>query len=94
MYFFKAKDEPSEAMKQAARVTLAGNKSDYEKMKTKRECSVHKAVYLVMPGLWFHKQFPAIIFLKSYMPGKRYKTFKKKDDIDELPDDSTDMFYK
>ena len=31
--FSKAEDETSEAMKQAAREALAGNKSDYEKMK-------------------------------------------------------------
>ena len=31
--FFKAEDETSEAMKQAAREASAGNKSDYEKMR-------------------------------------------------------------
>ena len=31
--FSQAEDETSEAMKQAAREALAGNKSDYEKMK-------------------------------------------------------------
>ena len=48
--------ETSEAIKQAARETLAWNQSDYEKMKaivrayaTKRESSVQEAVYLVMP---------------------------------------------
>ena len=30
VYFSKAEDETSEAMKQAAREALAGNKSDYE----------------------------------------------------------------
>ena len=57
-YFSKIEDEISEAMKQAARETLAGNKSDYDKMKaiarvyaTKREYLVQEAVYLVMPEI-------------------------------------------
>ena len=28
------------------------------------------------------------------MPKKRYKIFKKKDEIDELPNDSTDLFQR
>ena len=32
------------------------------------------------------------MFWNSNMPEKRYKIFKKKDEIDELPDDSTDIF--
>ena len=88
-------------MKQAAREALAGNKSDCEKMKaiarayaTKRECSVQEAVYLVMPELLLRKIFPAVIFLNSNMLEKRYKIFKKKDKIDELLDDSTDIFQR
>ena len=93
-YFSKAEDETSEAMKQAAREALVGNKSDYEKMKAIARAYVQEAVYLVMPELWFHKIFPAVIFLSSNMPEKCYKIFKKKDEIDELPDDSTDIFQR
>ena len=59
-----------------------------------RECSVQEAAYLVMPELWLRKIFPAIIFLNSNMLKKHYKIFKKKDEIDELPDDSTDLFQR
>ena len=100
-YFFRAEDETSEAMKQAAREALAGNKSDYGKIKamarayaTKRECSVQEGVYLVMPELWLRKIFPVVIFLNSNIPEKRYKIFKKKDEADELPDDSNDIFQR
>ena len=100
-YFFKVEDETSEAIKQATRETLAGNKFDYEKMKaivrayaTKRECSVQEAVYLVMPELWLRKIFPTVIFLNINMTEKRYKIFKKKDEIDVLSDDSTDKFQR
>ena len=100
-YLSKAEDETSEGMKHAAKEALNGNKSDYEKMKsitrayaTKRECSVQKAVYLVMPELWLRRVFPRLIFLNSNLPEKRYKIFKKKGDIKVLPDDSTDLFQR
>lgn len=76
-YFSKAEGETSEEMKQAARDTIAGNKSDHEKMKaiartytTKREGFVQEAVYLVIFELRLRKKFPAVIFLNSNMPGK------------------------
>ena len=100
-YFSKAEDETSEAMKQAAKEAFKGNKTDYEKMKavarayaTKRECSVQEAVYLLMPELWLRRIFPRVIFLNSNIPSKRYRIFKKKDKIDDLPSDSTDIFQQ
>ena len=48
----------------------------------------------MVPELWLRKIFPTVIFLSSNMPEKRYKIFKKKDKIDELPDDSTDKFHR
>ena len=100
-YISKSEDETSEAMKQAAKEALNGKKSDYDKMKsiakahiTKRECSVQEAVYLVMPELWLRKIFPCVIFLNSNLPKRRYRIFKKEDEIGELPDDSTDIFER
>ena len=59
VYFSKAEEETSEAMKQAVKDVMNGKKSDNERMKaitraytTKRECSFQEAVYLVMPELW------------------------------------------
>ena len=71
-------------------MALTGNESDYEKMKVyakKRECSVQGAVDLVMPELWLRKKQ----ILNSNMSEKRYKTSKMKDEIDKLPDDSTNV---
>ena len=85
-------------MKQAAKKASKENKSDYEKMKafaktyTKRECSVQEAVYLIMPELWLRKIFPRVIFLIRNLAEKRFRIFKKKAEIDELPGDSTDIF--
>ena len=65
-------------MKQVAKKTLHGNKSNYERMKviaradaTKRGCSVQEPVYLVIP--------------------EHYKIFKKKIDIN---DDTTDLLQR
>ena len=98
-YFSKAVDETSEAMKQAVKDATNGKKSDFDRMKaiarayaTKRECSVQEAVYLVMPEIWLRKTFPKVLFLNSNMPEKRYKIFQNKEEIDELPEDSTDIF--
>ena len=100
-YFSKSEDETSEAMKQAAKEALNGKKSDYDKMKsiakayiTKRECSVQEAVYFVMTELWLRKIFPCVIFFNSNLPERRYRIFKKEDEIGELPDDSTDIFQR
>ena len=51
-------------------------------------------MYLVMPELWLRKIFPKVIFLNSNLPDKRYKIFKKRNEIDLLPDDSTDLFQR
>ena len=59
---------------------------------TKIQYSVQEAIYLVMSELWLRKMFPRVIFLNSNLPKKHYKIFKKKADIDELPDDSIDLF--
>ena len=94
VYFSKAEDETSEALKQAVKDVINRKKSDFERMKgiawaytTKRECSVQEAVYLVMPEFWLRKTFP-----KSNNPEMRYRMFQNKEEIDELPEDSTDIF--
>ena len=61
---------------------------------TKKKCSVQEAVYLVMPELWLRKTFPKVLFLNSNIPEKRYRIFRNKEEIDELPEDSTDIFQR
>ena len=96
---FKSRNETSEAMKQAAKEASVSGKSNFKKMRavaraysTKCECSVQKVLYLVMPELWLRKTFPKVIFLSSNIPEKRYIIFWRKEGLDELPDDSTDVF--
>ena len=61
---------------------------------TNRECSVEEAVYLIMRELWLRKIFPQVIFLNSNLPEKRFRIFKKKAEIYELPGDSSDIFQR
>ena len=56
------------------------------------ECSVQEAVYHILSELWLLKIFPEIMFLNSNMPEKRYRIFKRKCQIYELPEVSTGIF--
>ena len=86
-------------MKQAVNEPLISESiCEYEKMKevastysAKQECSVHEAAYLVILELWLRLMFSRVIFLNSNQPEKQYKTFKGKNEIDELPHDNTDL---
>ena len=61
---------------------------------TKKKCFIQEAVYLVMPELWLRKTFPKVLFLNSNIPEKRYRIFRNKGEIDELPEDRTDIFQR
>ena len=100
-YFSKAEDKTCEAIKQTAKEALNASKTEFETMKaipkaysTKRECSVQEAVYHILPELWLQKIFAKVIFLNSNMPEKQYTIFKKKRQIDEHPEDSTEIFQR
>ena len=100
-YFSKSEDETSEAMKQAAKEAFNSNKTNIEQMRSiarayanKRECSVQEAVYILMPELWLRKTFPGVIFANSNLPEKRFRICRSKEEIDELPEDSTDIFKR
>ena len=100
-YFSKSEDETSEAMKQAAREAFKSNKTNIEQMisvarayATKRECSVQETVYILMPELWLRKTFPGVIFANSNLPENRFRICRSKEEIDELPEDSVDIFKR
>ena len=100
-YFSKSEDESTEAMQQAAKEARDMNKNNYEEMKSvsrayanKREVSVQEAVYHVMPELWLRKTFPKVSFANSNLPENRYRMCKSKEEIDELPEDSQDVFKR
>ena len=61
---------------------------------TKRICSVQEAVYLLMPELWHRKTYPAVVFANSNLTENRFRIFRSREEIDELPEDSVDVFKR
>ena len=100
-YFSKSEDESSEAMKQVKKEASTMNLNVFEQMKaisksysTKREFSVHEAVYNVMPELWLRKTFTGVIFANCNLPEDRYRICRNKNEIKEMPEDSTYVFKR
>ena len=57
-----------------------------------REVSSQECVYRCMPELWLRKVFSKTVFLSTDFPEKRVRVAKSKPELDELPDDSTDIY--
>ena len=89
-------------LEQDVKDAINGKKSGIERMKTicrayatKREwCSIQEAIYFVMFELWLRKTFSKVLFLNSNIPEKRYRIFRNKEEINESPEDSTDIFQR
>ena len=45
-----------------------------------------------MPELWLRKIFPNTVFVSTELPEKRLKVAKSQQELDELDDDSTDIY--
>ena len=57
-----------------------------------REVSSQECVYRCMPELWLRKIFPATVFVSTDVPGKRVRVTKSQQELEELDDESTDIF--
>ena len=53
---------------------------------------VHKNVYHCTPELWLRKIFPATAFVRTDLPDKRLRVTKSQQNLEELDDESTDIF--
>ena len=100
-YLSKQEDECSQAMKQAFKESLERGAGSYEQMKSvahayvsKRECSLQKAVYQVIPELWLRKVFPGVLYANSNIPEKRVRMMLSKKEILELPEYNTDIYKR
>ena len=40
------------------------------------------------------KNIPKVIFLNTNIPEKQYRIFRRKEDLDELPDNNTNVFQR
>ena len=57
-----------------------------------RQLSVQEAVRHCLTELWFRKCNPECLFVNTNLPEERYRILKSAEELDELPDDSTDIF--
>ena len=56
------------------------------------EVSSQECVYCCMPKLWLRKIFPPTVFVSTDLPDKRLRVTKSQQDLEELDDESTDIF--
>ncbi|CAB4044054.1 Hypothetical predicted protein [Paramuricea clavata] len=57
-----------------------------------REVSAQECVYRCMPELWLRNIFPKTLFVSTEFAENRVRFAKKQQELDELDDDSTDIF--
>ena len=58
------------------------------------QLSIQEAVYNVLLELWLRKCSPGISFINTNLPDNRIMMIKSKEELELLPDNSTDIFKK
>lgn len=98
-YFTKDETECSQAIINAAKEAKAANMNVRDGLRkigaaflSSREVSSQECVYRCMPELWLRKIFPATVFVSTDLPDKRLRVTKSQQDLEELDDESTDIF--
>ena len=98
-YYTKDETECSQTITNAAKEARNSNLSVRDSLRkvgaaflSTREVSAQECVYRCMPELWLRKTFPKTIFVSTDLPQNRLRIPKSQDELDELEDDSTDIF--
>ena len=98
-YYTKDETECSQTITNAAKEARNYNLSVRDSLRkvgaaflSTREVSAQECVYRCMPELWLRKTFPKTIFVSTDLPQNRLRIPKSQDELDELEDDSTDIF--
>ena len=98
-YFTKDETESPQAIMNAAKEARTNNLSVAEGLRkigatflSTREVSSQECVYPCMPELWLRKIFPGNVFVSTNLPEKRVHVTKSKQELEDLDDDSTDIF--
>ena len=98
-YFSKDETECSQAITNAAKEAKNSNLNVRDSLRKigaaflpTREVSAQECVYRCMPELWLRKVFPKTLYVSTDFPQNRLCIPKSRDDLDELDDDSTDIF--
>lgn len=98
-YFTKDETECSQAIVNAAKEAKKENMNVRDGLKkigaaflSTREVSSQECVYRCMPELWLRNIFPGTIFVNTNLPEKRIRVAKSQQELDDLDDESTDIF--
>ncbi|XP_028408493.1 uncharacterized protein LOC114531049 [Dendronephthya gigantea] len=98
-YFTKDETECSQAILNAAKEAKSSNMNIRDGLKkigaaflSTREVSSQECVYRCMPELWLRKIFPKTVFVGTDLPEKRVRMTKTPSELDELDDESTDIY--
>ena len=96
-YFTKDETECSQANMNAAKETKEANPNikDYKigaAFLSTGAVSSQKCVYRCMPELWLREIFPKTVFVSTDLPDRRLRVAKNQQELDELEDDSTDIY--
>ena len=98
-YFTKDETECSQAIINAAKEAKANNMDIRDSLRkigaaflSTREVSSKECVYRCIPELWLRKIFPATVFISTALPDKRIRVTKTKKKLDDLDDESTEIF--
>ena len=101
-YFTKDETECSQAIMNAAKEAKEAKEANLNikdglrkigaAFLSSREVSSQECVYRCMPELWLRKIFPKTVFVSTDLPEKRLRVAKSQQELDELDDDSTDIY--
>ena len=98
-YFTKDETECSQAIANAAKEAKTSNLAIKDSLRkigaaflSTREVSSQECVYRCMPELWLRKVFPKTVFVSTDLPDNRIRVAKSKIELDELDEDSTDIY--
>ena len=98
-YFTKDETECSQTITNAAKEATNSNLSVRDSLRkvgaaflSTREVGAQECVYRCMPELCLRKTFPKTIFVSTDLPQNRLRIPKSQDELDELEDDSTNIF--
>ena len=98
-YFTKDETECSQAIINATKEAKQSNVSIRDGLRkigaaflSTREVSAQECVYRCMPELWLRKIFPKTFFVSTDFAENRVRVAKTQKELDELNDDSTDIF--
>ena len=99
--YFKSESEVSELLKQAAKEIKNQNLNVCDALKkiaysfiSSCQPLVQEDVYNVLPELWLRKCSPGISFIITSLPNNRIRMIKSQEELELLPDNSTDIFKK